>query len=42
MIELFYKILLSEEDYNKVNIFVVVSEKKSNLLKKSQNIFSSV
>ena len=43
MMEFFYKILLSEEVFNKVNIFGSNFEKKkSNLVQESQNIFSSV
>ena len=42
MMEFFYKILLSDEVFNKMNIFGFISGKKSNLVQKSQNIFSSV
>ena len=42
MMEFFYKILLSEEVFNKMNIFGFIFEKKSKLVKKSQDIFSSV
>ena len=42
LMEFFYKILLSEEVFNKMNIFGFIFEKKSNLVQKSQNIFSSV
>ena len=39
--ELFYKILLPEEVFTKMNIFGFIFEKKeSNLVQKSQNIFS--
>ena len=43
--EFFYKILLSEEVFNKIemNIYGFIFEKKkTNLVQKSQNIFSSV
>ena len=40
MMEFFYKILLPEEVFNKMNIFGFIFEKKeSNLVQKSQNIF---
>ena len=45
MMEFFDKILLSDEVFNKMNIFSFIFEKKkkkSNLVQKSQNIFSSV
>ena len=43
MMELFYEILLSEEVFNKMNIFGFIFQKKQpNLIKKPQNIFSSV
>ena len=40
--DFFYKILLSEAVFNKMNIIGFIFEKKSNLVQKSQNIFSSV
>ena len=42
MMVFFDKILLSEEVFNKMNIFGFIFEKKLNLVKKSQDIFSSV
>ena len=42
MMEFFYKIMLPEEVFNKMNIFGFIFEKTSNLVQKSQNIFSSV
>ena len=44
MMEIFYKMLLSEEEvFNKMNIFGFIVEKvKTNLVQKYQNIFSSV
>ena len=42
MMVFFDKILLSEEVFNKMNIFGFIFEKKSKLVKKSQDIFSSV
>ena len=44
MMEFFDKILLPDEVFNKMNIFGFIFEKKkkSNLVQKSQNIFSSV
>ena len=45
MMEFFYKILLSEEVFKKINIFGFIFEKKkkkTNLVQKSQNMFSSV
>ena len=42
MMDFFYKILLSEEVFSKMNMFDFIFEKKSNLIQKSQNIFSSV
>ena len=38
--EFFYKILLPEEVFSKMNIFgFIFEEKESNLVQKSQNIF---
>ena len=44
MMEIFYKMLLSEEEvFNKMNIFGFIFEKvKTNLVQKYQNIFSPV
>ena len=42
MMELSYKILLSEEVFNKIIIFAFIFEKESNLDQKSQNILSSL
>ena len=46
MMEFFYKILLSEEVFKKINIFGFIFEKKkkkkTNLVQKTQNMFSSV
>ena len=42
MMDFFYKILLSEKVFNKMNISGFIFANKSNLVQKSQNVFSSV
>ena len=42
MMEFLYRILLSEEVFNKMNIFGFIFEKKLTLVQKPQNIFLSV